>query len=88
MAKNQNKKPESAPRKNKGASTLVRKARKVLQSNGLHFFKEWANNASSKRPSLKVDNTKVYKQLTAKGESMNRRMDRPPVKKPEPTPEA
>ena len=77
-----------APRKNAGASiTLARKAKRVLQSNGLQFFLQWADTDTSggrrkksNRGKFKTDNPKLYKELVAKGESSDRKMDRPKPK--------
>lgn len=75
----------------KTSITLARKARKVLQSNGLHYFKEWAEKPTTggRRPkgarvSFKADNPKLYSQLVKKGEALNRRMDRGPKPKKQP----
>ena len=89
MAKNKNKDDKPAPRKNLGTKiTLARKAKRVLQSNGLHYFRSWAEKdttggkrPSSSRGSLKMEDPTLYRKLIAKGEFLNRRMDRPPEPK-------
>ena len=95
MAKNRNSGPStSAPKKNvSAATTLARKAKRVLQSNGLHYFKSWAEKptAGGRRPkssrgALKTENPALYRQLVSKGVSLDRRMDRPPVPKDAPEP--
>lgn len=81
---------ETARKTPKTSITLARKAKKVLQSNGLYYFKQWAEKPTtggqrrkSSRPSFKGDNPKLYKQLVSKGEQMARRMDLgPKPKKP------
>lgn len=92
MAK-KNVKAVAAPKRNKVAITLVRKAKKVLQSNGLHYFKEWAEKSfnggrrkKAQRGAFKLENSKVYNQLVAKGTAMDRRMDRGPKPKKQPEP--
>lgn len=66
----------------KTSITLARKAKNVLQSNGLHHFKEWAEKPTTggrrrraSRVSFKGDNPALYKKLVAKGEKMARKMD-------------
>ena len=89
MSKNRNKTEVSAPKKNRKVTvTGDRKAHKVLQSNGLHYFKTWAETTSSggrrpnsARPAFKSSNPALYRKLVAKGEGLNRRMDNPPVPK-------
>jgi hypothetical protein len=77
-----------APRKNAGTSvTLARKAKRVLQSSGLQYFLQWADKDTTggrrkkaARSKFKTDNPRLYKELLAKGERLNRKMDRPKPK--------
>ena len=91
MAKNKNNEAPAPKKSRQTTVTGARKARKVLQSNGLHFFKEWAEKSASggrrkngSRPAFKSDQPSLYRQLVSKGEVMNRRMDNPPVPKDQP----
>jgi hypothetical protein len=88
MAKSKNN-TVSAPKKSPGAQiTLAKKAKKVLQSNGLHYFRTWAEESpkSGVRGALKSTNPTLFRKLVAKGEALDRKMDRPPEPKEEPKP--
>jgi hypothetical protein len=86
VAKNKNKSEAPASKKNvKTLTTGARKGRKVLQSNGLHYFKAWAEKpAPNRRGAFRMEHPKLYRELVAKGEALDRRMDRPPVPKDQP----
>ena len=82
MAKNKNETPTTNKKQTKTTVTGARKARRVLKSSGLVYFKEWADKASTggsrkngSRGAFKSDNPTLYRQLVSNGESLNRRMD-------------
>ena len=83
-------KVEATPttRKTPGTTiTLSRKAKRVLQSNGLQYFLEWAEKDTSGgrrkkagRGKMKVECPQLYKELVAKGQALGRKMDKPKPK--------
>ena len=85
MAKNKQLSTVSTSRKIPATkTTLSRKAKRVLQSSGLQFFLKWAETPTtggrrtgSGRDAMKVECSKLYKQLVAKGKKLDRKMDRP-----------
>lgn len=73
----------SAPR-NKVETTVARKAKRVIQSNGIPFFREWANKQTSGgrrrrggHPPLCGLNTKLFNRLIEEYQEKNRKMDQP-----------
>ena len=71
-------------KKNTTLITLRRKAKRVLQSNGLQYFLEWADKDTSGglrkkafRGKMKLECPKLYAELVEKGKALNRKMDRP-----------
>lgn len=75
---------DSRTHHNKPSTTAERKARKILKSCGLRFFKTWADQAftggknrkKGSRGSLKSLSPSMYKECIAKGEYLDRKMDK------------
>jgi hypothetical protein len=92
MAKKPAQKPvASSVTRNPGSTaTLANKARRVIQSNGIPFFKEWmtkdvtgGRKKKGSRPSCRSVHGKLCNELIARYEQKGRSMDRPKTK-PEP----
>ena len=87
MGKKNNAKEEPKKKSHGHQTTLARKARKVLQSNGLQYFLQWADTPTtggrrkkSMRSRMKLELPKLYKELVAQGEASDRKMDKPKPK--------
>jgi hypothetical protein len=77
-------------RNNKVDATLRRKAKKVIQSNGIPYFEEWCEKQptgggrrKASRPSFKSSNPKLMRQLIEQYHAKGRKMDLPPEEKVE-----
>jgi len=84
--KSQSSSAPTATRSPKSATTLRRKAKRVIQSSGVQFFKEWMNASikSGRRPTARSAHPRLCDDLIRRYEAKGRKMDLPKVEEDAP----